>query len=289
MRYQAVLAAAALLAGCSASPATFAPATPTPTGEEAALPTPAPVEMALPTPALTPTLVLPDSLTAAELHQRLDPLAGVGTACTLPCYNGLTAGQAGLAEVLDFYARLGLGPEDLIPGDYEAAQDGTGRLGAWLNKASDEVQAEQSGLIPPLVDIYIEDNILQYVYVGWSYSPPYVTLARVLGTLGQPGQVGIGLALDAEPPTYIVRLVYPAQRAGFAFYGAIRSEVGQQQVCFSEADIQRVFFGVFAPEVPMMEGLAYSESLVALAGLGVPYEDFAAQADAGGCLPLPGP
>ena len=92
---------------------------------------------------------------------------------------------------------------------------------------------------------------------------------------------------EAETPTYLLRLVYPAQQAGFAFYGAIRGEAEAALACFSSEDVQRVFFGVFAPGVPMMEGLTGGEALAPLEQLGNLAGDFAAQVGAGGSLPAP--
>ncbi len=282
-----------LLAGC-AGPAT--PPVPATLAQPGVPPTEMlPADVPLPptsvppaTPAATPTPIVVQSLTAAELHERLDPFGSAEAACPLPCYSGLVVGQASLPDVLAFYARLGIGPDDLIPGDYEAARDGTGRLGAWLNKASDQVQAEQAGHLPPLVDIYLEDDVLQYVYVGWGYSPAYLSPARVLATLGQPAQVDLGRVPGADAPTYLLRMIYPAQQAGFAFYGAIQSGAGGEQACFSADDVQRTFLGVFAPGVPTMEGLTGAESLAPLEqALGIPVQDFAAQVGAGGCLPAP--
>ncbi len=94
----------------------------------------------------------------------------------------------------------GVGAADLIPGDYEAAQDGTGRLSAWLTKTSDVLQAEEMGLAPPLVNVYLQDNVVQYVYVGWEYLLSYLLPARVLEQLGQPDELNLALVFNRIPP-----------------------------------------------------------------------------------------
>lgn len=271
------LLAALLLAACTAatpsggglSPATLPPPPPT-----EATPTAAPAL----SPSPTPTLAAPESLTSAELHQRLDPFGGATPDCALPCYNGLLVGRSGLPEALNFYARLGIGIPDLIPGDYEAIQDGSGRLGAWLLTASDVVQATQAGLTPPLVDLYVEGGVVQSVYVGWSYIPAYLTPTRVLEVLGQPTQIDLALAFEGDAPQAMLRFLYTSLQTGFAFYAAAERDDDGWRICFSEARPGRAFLGIFAPEVPPMAGLTYSERLLPLLEtLGIAYEDFAAQ------------
>lgn len=280
-----LLLAALLLAACSPE----APLSAT------AVPAPATAPVATSTPAQEPTatapaeLVLspepPESLTVAELHARLDPFAVAVEGCTLPCYVGLQPGAAALSDVLAFYARLGIGTADLIPGDWDAVQDGTGRVGAWLTKTVDADQAEAQGLPAPLVDIYVEDDALQYAYIGWQYLPPYLTAARVVGALGPPDEVKLGLVLDEELPVYTLHLVYTGKRAAFAYYGRPQGDAVQRSVCLTPGEIDRTFFGLFAPEAPLMGGLAYQQYLLpAGEALGLPAEQVVAQLGAGGCL-----
>ncbi len=282
----APLLATLLLAACAA-------ATPSGGPPSAIPPVPQPTEAAssavpptfLPSP--TPTLALPESLTSAELHQRLDPFGGATPNCALPCYNGLLVGHSGLPEALNFYARLGIGIPDLIPGDYGAIQDGSGRLGAWLLTASDVVQATQLGLTPPLVDLYLEGGVVQSVYVGWPYIPAYLTPARALEMLGQPTQIDLALAFEGDSPQAMLRFLYAPVQVGFAFYAAAEREGSGWQACFSDAHPGRAFLGIFAPHVPPMAGLTYNERLLPLLEtLGIAYEDFAAQLAAANCVSL---
>src|SRR5689334_5748600 len=78
----------------------------------------------LPSPNVTPTrqLLLPESLSTAEILQRLDPFHSpiAPQGCALPCYDGLQMGSSISNDVYDFYAHLGIGIPDLIPGDFEA-------------------------------------------------------------------------------------------------------------------------------------------------------------------------
>jgi hypothetical protein len=239
-----------------------------------------------------PTTATPnprESLTTAELHERLDPFTPTVEGCELPCYNGLVIGQTGWIGALNFYARLGIGPTDTIPGDYDAARDGTGRLGAWLTKTSDAAQAEDMGLAAPLVDLYLEDGTVQILYVVWGYAPPYLTLPGVLDALGPPGQVDLAVDPATDPAGYVLRALYPDRRAGFAFYGETAPATGGAALCFDAAHVERTFFGLFAEGVPMMEGLDGMETLRPLAEVdGRTVDDFAADLADGGCLSLPG-
>jgi hypothetical protein len=290
-----LISLAALTLGACGRGQTAGPAPPPPTGAGAAQAAATSAGDVLPDPTATPT-GLPitatpnprESLTTAELHERLDPFTPTVEGCELPCYNGLTVGETGWIGALNFYARLGIGPTDTIPGDYDAARDGTGRLGAWLTKTSDAAQAEDMGLAAPLVDLYLENGTAQILYVVWRYAPPYLTLPGVLDALGPPG--GIDLALDpaTDPAGYVLRMLYPDQRAGFAFYGQIAPATGGVALCFDEAHVERTFFGLFAEGVPMMEGLDGTEALRPLAEVdGRTYEDFAADLADDGCLSLP--
>ncbi len=287
-----IVISAVLLAAClgTATPQTVAS---TPTGASAPPPSLAtpPAETVFPpdevqsSPLPTPTLSVPESLTTAELHRRLDPFGTTDRSCVLPCYNGLRVGQSGQQDVLNFYAWLGIGVQDLIPGDYEAVQDGSGRLGAWLTKTSDLLSAAESGLTPPLVDIYLESGLVQSIYVGWQYYPPYVTVSRTLEVLGQPAQVDLALVFSQDPPTYMLRLLYPTQQTGFAFYGQTIGDATVRQVCFSAEQVTSAFFGVFAPGIPPMAGLTYSDYLLPVEQtLSITQAQFAALATQEQCL-----
>lgn len=273
-------------AGTTAPPLTDASGAPT-----AAVPTGDALPAATASPTGFPTTATPlprESLTTAELHERLDPFTPAIEGCELPCYNGLTVGEAGWVGALDFYARLGIGPTDTIPGDYDAAQDGTGRLGAWLTKTSDAAQADDMGLAAPLVDLYLEDGMVQILYVVWGYAPPYLTLPGVLDALGPPDGIDLRVDPATDPAGYTLRALYSERRAGFAFYGSIAPAPGGAALCFDEAHVERTFFGLFAEGVPMMEGLEGTESLRPLAEVnGWTYEEFAADLADDGCLSLP--
>ncbi len=274
-----------LLSACSSNAVPKETSGSTPT--VGAVKLPAPMET-LSSSLSTPTLALPESLSTLELHQRLDPLASTLDGCRLPCYNGLVPGQSGLREALNFYSRLGIGVPDLIPGDYQTAQGGTGGLGAWLTKSSDVVQAADLGLAPPLVDIYLQDNIVQYVYVGWHYAPPYLTLPRVLDVMGQPSQINLALLFKPEANTYALQTIYADARVGFAFYGLAPGDATMLRVCFGEQQASVTYFGAFAPNLTPMEGLEGSEFLLPLEGtLGLSYSYFVTQIVNDACLEVP--
>ncbi len=290
------LVLAAAISGCgSPGAATTGPegAPPPPTVGISAVATPVPTGAArVSTPAPgggppTATLSAPESLTSAELNQRLNPFAGA-EGCALPCYNGIVAGTSTLRDVLNFYARLGIGVPDLIPGDYEAAKDGTGHLGAWLNKATDEVQAEQAGQQPPLLDVGVKDDRVQYVDVGWLTMPDYMTPAQVLASMGQPALIDLALT-GGDQPEFLLRLLYPAQQVGIVYDGAPQVSGGSWQVCAAPGAVGRTYFRTFAAGTTYaaMADLPHSDALRSLTDtLGLAYDDFAAQMVAGGCLTL---
>lgn len=284
-----LVAVASLLAACSESSG----AAPSGTGMQPAPPTAEP--LASPTlpltpipPAATPTLSPPESLSTTELVARLDPFGSTERRCALPCYNGLQVGQSSLWDALGFYAWLGIGVPDLIPGDYAAAQDGTGRLGAWLTKTTDVVQAMDAGFIPPQVDLYLEEDVLQSIYIGWLAAPPELAPARVLAELGQPEQIDLALVFSQEPPAALLRLLYPGAQAGLAYYGSVAGTAAGWHACFPGEPAGQVFLGIFAPGVPPMAGLSYSDALLPLADtLSVPRDQLAAQIAATGCVEIP--
>src|SRR5690606_20217055 len=285
----ALLASGLLLMACSQNdplavtsvPQETPPGAPAPTAEaQATTPATAP-------PPAAEALPPPESLSVAELHQRLDPFTPSVEGCTLPCYNGLTPAGASLADVLAFYSRLGIGPADLIPGDYDAVQDGTGRVGAWLTKTSDAGQAAAQGLDAPLVDVSVEDDAVQYLYIGWQYLPPYLTPARVLGALGQPDELLLAFVAGETPAVYSLRFFYDEPRAGFAFYGTAQGDASQPTLCFTPEAVERAFMGLFAPDAPPMEGLAYNQYLLPVAdALSLSTDQFSAQVAGGGCITL---
>jgi hypothetical protein len=286
------IAAAAAITACAAPAPT--PGSSTSAGPVAPSAQPGPPDgtsgQASPPPAaqVTPTLALPDSLSTAELHQRLDPFTPGIERCALPCYNGLLVGQAGLAEAFNFYARLGIGIPDLMPGDYAALQDGEGHLRAFLNKASDQVEAEAQGIEPSLVDLGIAASGVQYLYVGWQYYPGYVTLPRIEDALGLPGRLDLGLVFGDDPPSFVMVLYYPQAQTGFAFYGETLGDASARQVCLSADQVSVIFMGIFAPDIPPMEGLTDSEYLLPLeAAVGVSPAAFADTIRAGQCLSIP--
>lgn len=273
-----------LLTACSTAPSV----TPQAAGSTPQAPTPTWTPAPFSTSTEPFALPLPESLTTVELHERLDPFGSVSEGCVLPCYNSCVPGEATMEEALVFYSRLGIGVPDLIPGDYQDARDGTGHLGAWLTKSTDVVHAEEIGLAPPVVDIYLEDNVVQYIYTGWEYAPPYLTLPVVLENLGEPDRIDLGLVLRLDPAAYILQFVYADVHAGFLFKGDTTGDANRRQVCFSDEQVAVTYFGVFSPDVTPMEGLAGSHYLLPLEeSLGLSYADLAALVAAGGCLEIP--
>ena len=254
-------------------------------------PTPAGEEQSITTPATSPTSTraFPESITSTELHQRLDPFTPRDPSCTLPCYNGLTPGEAGLNDVFNFYARLGIAPTDLIPGDYQAVQDGTGQVGAWLTKASDAKQTGQDSTEAPRIDVTVENYRATQVYVGWTRAPDYLTPARLLGEQGTPSAILLALVLDITPARYALHLRYSEANIGAAFYGSVVGNVGTRTICFTPANITTTIFGIFAPDAPQMEGLRYNEQLLPLPEtLDIPTTDVITRLSEEECLSITG-
>lgn len=228
----------------------------------------------------------PDRITTAELETRLDPFSSPD--CKLPCYNGLVPGQGGAQEALNFYARFGVSALDMQPGDYEGIQDGTGNLGATLIRSSDVEQAIGMGFNPPRVDLRLDGSLVRSVYVKWGTPPPYATLPRVLEAMGQPDRFDLALLFPEGKTTFVLQLIYTASQTGFAFLGEAPNDGSQALVCLSNDRLSATLLGVFAPGEPLMAGQTYEKYLLPVQGtLGLPYPDFAAQADAGGCLSIP--
>lgn len=226
----------------------------------------------------------PETLTTAELHERLDPFTeGL---CQLPCYGGLVPGEADTSDALAFYSQLGIGTDDLIPGDYEDILDGQGNMRAWLTRTSDFLSSELN-LDPPLVDVYIEENAVRYMLVGWQYEPPYLTVSQVLDQRGTPNDVR-ALITPGEEDTqvYTLALLYPTeggQTLAFIYEGALNGT----EVCFTEEAIDLTYLGTYAPAQEPLTGLAATEGLRSLdAVAGIPPADFAAQVGGGACLTL---
>jgi hypothetical protein len=284
-RILASVTALSLLAACS------------PSGPNAALTHPPPTaviyDVRLPT-SLPSTqtsgqaLLPPETLSTEQLHARLDPFSGMTPDCSLPCYNGFTPGQAELIDAYNFYSRLGIGIADLVPGDYQAIQDGEGQLRAWLTKTTDADRAAEMGLAAPLASISVADNTPQSLYIGWGYEPPYLTLPIILQQLGAPERLDLALDFSQEPPTYLLQLVYADLSTGFAFAGATGGDSATRQVCLSGDPVQAVSMGLFAPGHPPMDGIPNSALLLPLSDtLGLSYEEFATRVTAGNCIDVP--
>lgn len=278
-----------ILTACGSAGRTAAPPLASPTAGISSLPivpttVPDPQLTALPTRSLLP----PETLTTAELHQRLDPFTEVVPGCVLPCFNGLSMGQSTLYDVYDFYSRLGIGLRDLIPGDYDTVQDGTGRLGAWLITTTDVAQAEDMGLKPPLVNITITDNIAQSLYVGWEFYPAYLTVPIILESLNQPDQLTLAVEPASTGKTYVLQLVYSGAGLAFAFTGDMVAAPAGQQMCLTPDQVQASALGLFAPGQTPMADMPYNDLLLPLEEtIGVPYADFAARISAGECILVP--
>jgi hypothetical protein len=275
-----------MLAGCSAPPAAAPvnePAATTAAGAPlppTAWPTFTPLPIVEPTATPSP----PAQLTVAELDQRLDPLGG-GETCQLPCYVALTVGQANLDDALAFYSRLGIGVSDLMPGDYDGIRSGTGHLRAWLNKASDQAEAQAAGYSPPLVDVVLQDGVVSQLYIGWSQLPDVLDATHIVGALGEPDVMEGAIIQGGEESTYMLRLIYTTRQADFVYYGSPVDAAGSRQVCVNQGTTQQVLFGVWEPDTGLLEGLAYSDRLLPVEGsIGLSKSEITARLGAGQCL-----
>jgi hypothetical protein len=282
-----LIVATILLAACGspATPSTPNPAAPFATaspGSDASVSfTPIPTFTLIP----VPTIVPPDTLTNQELHQRLDPFHPADPACMLPCYNGLIPGQSDLTGTLAFFAQLGIGERDFIPGDWQQAQNGTGKLGAWLTKTSDITQADEQGLSAPLIDLYIENNVVQNLYVAYGYAPSYLTPASVLAQAGQPDRIELGVNSAATPSTFLLRLLYSQSSYGVAFYGTPTLSGDGTELCFDADSIHRTLLGLSAPNLPLMEGIPDVDTLYPLGDYDTS-EDLLAAVSSGNCVTI---
>jgi hypothetical protein len=277
-----------LLAACTAKPTPDARPTPQ-------IFNPPPVFTAtipgVPSPAYTPTKIInyPESITTKEMHQRLDPFGGVEGSCPLPCYNGLNFGQSDTNDVYNFYARLGIGIPDLIPGDYPTVRDyGTGRLGAVLTKTTDGLNAEAMGLAAPQIAIFMQDNIAETLYLTWGYYPPYLSVSQVLTQMGQPASLRLALIFDQDQPTYLLEMIYPDRQTGFAYFGNTLGAANAPQVCFTAEQVETVTMGITKPDLAPMDGIRYIDLLLPLTDtLGITDADFAAEMAGDGCIDIP--
>ncbi len=275
-----------LLAGCAAPPPGTPAGEPTAaTIAEAPLPpTSFPTFTPLPTVEPTATPSPPAYLTVEELNQQLDPLGG-GDACPLPCYGGLTVGQANLDDALGFYSKLGIGTSDLMPGDYDEVRSGTGHLHAWLNKASDQAEAQAAGYAPPLVDIVLQDGMVSQLYIGWAQLPDILDAARIVGALGEPDMLEGAVIQDEEVSTYMLRLIYTTRQADFVYYGSPVTDAGFPQVCINSDTVHQVLFGVWEPGTGPIERLAHSDRLLPVEeSIGLSKSDITTRLGAGQCL-----
>jgi hypothetical protein len=264
-------------------------------GRPTATPTALPAggtNLAQPTPSLTqPTAIPappPDRLTTEQLSQRLDPFGAPD--CVLPCFNGLTPGDAGLVETLGFYARLGIGVTDLVPGDYQTALSGTGNVRATLMRSSDVVEAVQAGFVPPEANIYLDQGKVQIVYARWNAYPGAVAAPRILTALGPPDQVGLAMLFTAEPnvPTrFVIEMLYPGKQTGFLYLGDAAGDAAARQVCLTDVAVKETIMGIYAPGLtPLSDNPAKARLLPLEQSAGVSITDFVAAAAGGGCLSI---
>lgn len=276
----------AVLGACSAPapPAAQTPAT-LPTN------TPAAAVEAAASPLPTVASRLPASLSHAELIALLNPFDKPD--CSLPCYNGITPGQATRQDVVDFYSLLGIGVEDMIPGEVEDIQDGTGSYDAWLTSTNDILTVEAQGIRSPLVEIFLENDILVSLYVTWASQPDYVSPQAVINALGLPTQIDLAVNPELDPAIYYLRFIYRPEGAsgpayGFAFYGVTVGEPAAPEVCLLPAQARFAVMGVFAPGFQdVMTGLLYDVYLLPLQEtIGVNPQMLQAQMAAGSCLSI---
>ncbi len=273
-----VAVAGATLAACAAQPQPQPAETP---GAQV-LSTRPPVA----TRALAPTIAAPDAITTAQLEQRLDPFGN--PACKLPCYNGLTPGQGDFQATLDFFRKLGISPVDMIPGDYESAMDGTGRLAASLLRTTDIEQAVQAGYNPPRVDVALQNNQVRSIAVNWPSYPPNLVIAKVMQQMGAPDVIKLALVVNVSPPTFAIELIYAARQSGFLYQGTTHPDAAGLQVCLSDAGISGSLLGIFSPGQTPLADTSLAKLMLPLDGAGGMSGDaFTAAASTVGCLSIP--
>lgn len=206
----------------------------------------------------TPTLARPEPvrLTTQELNALLDPF-GDGALCELPCFMGLSPGVSDVQDTFFFYSRLGIGLGDLIPGDVQGVEDGEGSLAAALTKTTDIDQADALGLPAPVVEVFVEGDIVQYVYVAWRDYPDYLTYRDFVAQAGPPDRVE--LALNFEENEFLFQAVYEQRQFGYAVQGALTDSADGSSVCLSDDAVTVTYMGSFAPEAVVLEGLPNSQ------------------------------
>jgi|GEM_PF-1852070 len=288
IRILLLLSAAMIMAGCGSSNPT-----PSPNSTFTVFDVPPLVTATIagvPSPVMSPlpTLSYPESLTTQELHQRLDPFSNPPD-CALPCYNGLVMGTSDVYDVYNFYARLGIGVPDLIPGDFPAVQQsGKGRLGAWLTKTSDAMNADQMGLSAPQMAIFVENNTAQSLNLTWGYYPPYLTAQQVLDKMGQPSALNLAILFAENPPVYILTMIYPDRQMGFAFYGTTVQNGDSLQTCLTKDQVANTVMAIVKQGDVPLSTIRFNEYLLPLtATLGISYEDFSAVLASTGCFDVP--
>jgi len=271
------------LAGCGGGVSATAvlPDTPTPPAEPVAESTLEP-EL-LPGPAAS--IPTPETITTAQLAQRLNPFAD--PQCALPCFNGLTPAAGDFYAALSFYSQLGISSADMVPGDYENTLDGTGHLAASLLRASDVQQAVAAGYRPPRIDIALESGVVSNIFVNWSDYPPAMTLPIILGQLGPPDDLKIGLMFETDPPTFLIQMIYTGRQSGFLFRGTAESAGQALSVCPDAAHITGSALGIYGQGVVPLAGIDAANRLLPMEqSTGIAADQFAALAQASSCLTI---
>jgi len=245
-----------------------------------------------PQPSQTPTplpVITPESVTTQQIAQRLDPFGTPG--CQLPCLNGLTPGNAGITDALAFYARLGIGVSDFVPGDIQRAVSGNGNLRANLMRATDITQALNAGYSPPETNVFMKDGKVEYAYVRNEIYPASLDAAHVLSTLGAPDQVGLSLIFTNDPNTpnnFVVQLTYAAKQAGFSYLGSTTGDAAARQVCLNNTAVRETLIGVFAPGfVPFSDNPPTPRILPLYDSTGISPASFTNAIASSGCISIP--
>lgn len=243
-----------------------------------------------PTQAPTPLPVItPETVTAQQITQRLDPFGSPD--CQPPCYNGLTPGSSTLTDALAFYARLGIGISDFVPGDIQRAVTGNGNLRASLMRATDISQALDSGYTPPETNVFMHDGKVQYIYTRYETYAPALDAARVLSTLGAPDKVGLALIFTNDPNTpsnFVLQLVYSAKQTGFSYLGSTKGDAAAQQTCLNGTAVRETLIGVFAPDLaPFSDNPSTPRILQLYDSTGISPADFANGIASSGCINIP--
>lgn len=209
----------------------------------------------------TATLALPDpeSLSTQELNDRLNPF-GAEAVCELPCFLGLTPGISDIQDSFFFYRRLGIGSGDLVPGDVQGVADGEGSLAAALTKTTDIEQASALGLPPPNVEVFVEEEIVQYVYVAWRDYPDYLGYREFISQAGTPDRTQ--LAVNGETNAFLLQAAYDTGMFGYAVQGDLSDVEGGKQLCLDDQAVDVTYMGSFAPGVVPLEGLPNSQLLL---------------------------